>query len=104
MVLSIEDGDLKVGNVKRNRKTAKNPKPPRLVEPLDLKGTPGEGKRVLQLFSSGLVKLPTSIRNAKDFKACGHAFRQYLDRHPYWQSLVAATPGLIPYSLRHGYA
>ena len=28
MVLSVEDGDLKVGNVKRNRKTAKNPKPP----------------------------------------------------------------------------
>ena len=104
MVLSVEDGDLKVGNVKRNRKTAKNPKPPRLVEALDLKGMPGEGKRVLQLFSSGLVKLPTSIRNAKDFKACGHAFRQYLDRHPYWQSLLAATPGLIPYSLRHGYA
>ena len=64
----------------------------------------GEGKRVLQLFASGMVQLPTSIRNAKDLKSCGHAFRQYLDRHPYWQSLQAATPELIPYSLRHGYA
>lgn len=104
MVLFLEDGDLKVGNVKRNRKTAKNPKPPRLALPLDLLSMPGEGQRVLQLFASGLVQLPTSIRNAKDFKSCGHAFRQYLDRHPYWQSLVAARPGLIPYSLRHGYA
>lgn len=104
MVLFLEDGDLKVGNVKRNRRTAKNPKPPRLVLPLDLMSMPGEGERVLQLFSSGSVKLPTSILNAKDFKSCGHAFRQYLDRHPYWQSLVAARPGLIPYSLRHGYA
>ena len=104
MVLFLGDGDLKVGNVKRNRKTAKNPKPPRLALPLDLLSMPGEGQRVLQLFASGLVQLPTSIRNAKDFKSCSHAFRQYLDRHQYWQSLVAATPGLIPYSLRHGYA
>lgn len=104
MVLKVENGELKVGNVKRNRKTAKNPKADRLAIALDVIGMPEEGKRVLQLFSSGLVKLPTSIRNAKDFKACGEAFRQYLDRHPYWQSLVKATPGLIPYSLRHGYA
>ena len=31
-------------------------------------------------------------------------FRQYLDRHPYWQSLQTETNGLVPYSLRHGYA
>jgi hypothetical protein len=75
-----------------------------LVLPLDLKELPGEGARVLQLYASGLVKLPTSIRNATDFKTCGAAFRQYLDRHPCWQSLVAVTPALVPYSLRHGYA
>jgi integrase len=50
------------------------------------------------------VKLPTSIANAKDFKSCGAAFRQYLDRHPFWQSLIAENKGLVPYSLRHGYA
>lgn len=103
-VLKVQNGELMVGNVKRNRKTAKNPKPDRLTLPLDVIGMPDEGRRALQLLSSGLVKLPTSIRNAKDFKACGEAFRQYLERHPYWQSLVKATPGLVPYSLRHGYA
>ena len=65
IVLSVEDGDLKVGNVKRNRKTVKNPKPPRLALPLDLLSMPGEGKLVLRLYKSGLVQLPTSIRNAK---------------------------------------
>ncbi len=104
MVLSVDDDELKVGNVKGNRKTAKNPKADRLAIALDVVGMPNEGAKVLQLFSSGLVKLPISIRNAKDFKACGHAFRQYLDRHPHWQSLVEATPGLIPYSLRYRYA
>ena len=104
MVLKIEDGDLKAGNVKRNRQMAKNPKPPRLLQPLDLKELPGEGERCKQLFESGLVKLPTSITNAKDFKSCGAAFRQYLDRHPYWQSLTKQFPGLVPYSLRHGFA
>ena len=104
MVLQVDDGRLYVGHVKRNRATARNPKPPRLVTPLDLKELPGEGSRVLRLYSSGLVKLPTAIRNAKDFKACGAYFRQYLDRHPHWQSLVKATPGLTPYSLRHGFA
>ena len=83
---------------------AKNPKKPRLLQPLDLKELPGEGARCLQLFASGLVKLPTSIANAKDFKSCGAAFRQYLDRHMFWQSLTSETEGLVPYSLRHGYA
>ena len=54
--------------------------------------------------SSRLVKLPVGILNAQDFKTCGHTFRQYLDRHPYWAALVKASPGLSPYSLRHGYA
>ena len=104
MTLEVEDGELRVGNTKRNKATAKNPKPPRLVLPLDLKELPGEGARVLQLFASGLVKLPTSVRNAKDFKTCGDYFRQYLDRHPFWQSLVEKNKGLTPYGLRHGYA
>ena len=104
MALQVVDDQLRVGNVKRNKATAKNPKPPRLVLPLDLKEMPGEGARILQLYSSGLVKLPRSILNARDFKSCGANFRQYLDRNLYWQSLVAATPGLTPYGLRHGYA
>ena len=104
MALTVKEERLYVAPVKRNRATAKQPKKDRLVLPLDLKELPGEGQRVLQLYASGLVKLPVGIRNASDFKACGAAFRQYLDRQPCWKSLVAATPHLIPYSLRHGYA
>jgi len=37
-------------------------------------------------------------------KTCGHSFRQYLERHSYWATLVKANPGMSPYSLRHGYA
>ena len=50
------------------------------------------------------MKLPTGIINAPDFKTCGHSFRQYLDRHSYWATLVEANPGISPYSLRHGHA
>jgi integrase len=59
------------------------------------------------LLSSGLVKMPTAIRTqagAGSYKGVGDAFRQLLDRFPFWRSMVAATPGLTPYSLRHGYA
>ena len=51
-----------------------------------------------------LVKLSTSLLAAKTLKDCGAYFRQYLERHPYWQSLVKANQGMTPYSLRHGYA
>ena len=84
MVLSFEEGKLKVGNTKRNSRTAATPKKPRTARALNLKELPGEGERLVQLWHSGLVKLPTSIRNAKNFKTCGAALRQYLDRHPYW--------------------
>ena len=105
MVLSYEDGKLKVGNTKRNSRTAATPKKPRTARALNLKELPGEGERLVQLWHSGLVKLPTSIRNAKSFKECGAALRQYLDRHPYWNEVLRAEiTGLKPYSLRHGFA
>ena len=71
---------------------------------LDLKELSGEGARVIAQHESGLVQLPTSIRNAKDFMACGHAFGQYLRRHPYWQHMLNTTQGLTPYGFRHGFA
>ncbi len=104
MTLTVVDDQLKVGPVKRNRSTAKKPKQNRLALPLDLKGHVGEGEKVLQLFATGAVRLPTSIRNSKDLKSSGAYFRQYLERHHYWQFLVQASPGLTPYGLRHGYA
>ena len=93
--------------MKRNARTLKSSKPARRVLPLDLLGREGEGARAVALMDSGLVKLPTAIRSQIEaglHKGVRDAFRQLLDRSPFWQSLVEATPGLTPYSLRHGYA
>ena len=107
-VLQMRDGNLYVGShVKRNWRTMKRPSPPRLVVALDIPGREGEGRRILDLFEAGLVKLPRPIQTAissGEFKPVGEAFRQLLDRYPPWQSLVRTNPGLTPYSLRHGYA
>ena len=106
MVLSVDDGNLRVGNVKRNAHSSATPKPPRTVQELSLKEFQGDVARLVQLLQSGLVKLPKSIRNldAGAFKACGHTFRQYLERNATWMSLKTANPELMPYSLSHGYA
>jgi len=105
--LTVDDGRLYVGGqVKRNRRTMKSAKAARLVLPLEIPGR-DDGARALKLYASSLVKLPKAIRTAIDsgeFKKVGDAFRQLLDRYPLWVSMVAATPGLTPYSLRHGFA
>ncbi|MFY8148604.1 MAG: site-specific integrase [Prochlorococcaceae cyanobacterium] len=106
-VLRIEEGRLYVGSVKRNSRTLKIAKPERRVLPLNLLGRDGEGAKAVALLESGLVKLPKAIRSQAatgSYKGVGDAFRQLLDRYPFWQSMAAATPGLTPYSLRHGYA
>ena len=71
MVLSIYDDNLKIGNVKPNAHSSTTPKPPRTVEELPLKEIQAEVARSVQLFHSGLVKLPKSIRNLETgaFKA-----------------------------------
>ena len=79
--------------------------------PLEIEGRNGEGARALELFASGLVRLPKALRNQitlvekkGKFQDVGAEFGQQLARCPYWQSLVAATPGLSAYSMRHGFA
>ena len=64
-----------------------------------------------QLIESAITGMLTSLDphssylNAKNFKDCGAAFGQYLDRHPYWDEVLKAEiTGLKPYSLRHGFA
>ena len=104
MTLEVKDGKLYVGDTKRNLHSAKTGRKVRLTLALDLKELPGEGKRVIDQYATGKVQLPTSVRNAKDYKACGDYFRQYLERHGFWRELQQQTPGLSPYSLRHGYA
>lgn len=105
--LSVDDGRLYVGSqVKRNRRSMKKTATKRRVIALEVDGR-NDGAKALQLYTSGLVALPKSVRTAiesGEFKKVGDAFRQLLDRYPFWQSLVAATPGLTPYSLRHGWA
>jgi len=111
-VLEVREGKGYVGHVKRNSSSmGAKAKPPRLVMAIDVPGREGEGERLLQLYGSGLVKLPQSLRNQialveqKDrFQDVGADFGQKLERYGPWQALVARNPGLTPYSLRHGYA
>ena len=111
-VLQVRDGKAFVGNVKRNTSNlGSKPKPARLVKPIDIGGREGEGERLLQLYASGLVKLPLSLRKQiamvekkGRFQDVGADFRQKLERYKPWRALAAANPGLTPYSLRHGYA
>lgn len=111
-VLTVREGKAYVGNVKRNASSmGTKAKPARLVKAIDIAGREGEGERLLQLYASGLVKLPRSLRNQiamvadkERYQDVGADFRQLLERYPPWRSLVARTPDLTPYSLRHGYA
>ena len=111
-VLTVKDGKGRVGHVKRNTSSmGAKAKPPRLVMAIDVAGREGEGDRMLQLYASGLVKLPQSLRNQiamveekGRFQDVGAEFAQKLERYRPWRSLKARTPGLTPYSLRHGYA
>lgn len=88
-VLEVRDRKGYVGHVKRNSRTmGSKPKPPRLVKPIDIAGREGEGERLLQLYASGLVKLPLSLRNqiakveAKGrFQDVGAEFGQKLERY-----------------------
>jgi len=111
-VLEVREGKGYVGHVKRNSSSmGAKAKPPRLVMAIDIAGREGEAERLLQLYASGLVKLPRSLRNqiAKveekgRFQDVGADFGQKLERYGPWRALVARNPGLTPYSLRHGYA
>ena len=79
---------------------------------LPRRGSCSLGAKALQLYASGLGKLPRAIINRIEkvkaeggsFKPVGDEFRQQLERYPFWKSMAAATPGLTPYSLRHGWA
>jgi len=93
-VLRIEAGRLKVGAIKRNTRTAKSARPDRLVLPIELVTPSGssrnDGERALRLLVAGLLQLPLPIRTARttgQHKAVGDAFRQLLDRLPYWRCL-----------------
>jgi integrase len=111
-VLTVESGRGYVGSVKRNsRSLSSQPKPPRLIKAIDIAGREGEGELLLQLYASGLVKLPKSLRNQialvkkkKKFQDVGADFAQKLSRYGPWKALVAKNPDITPYSLRHGYA
>ena len=111
-VLTVKDGKGRVGHVKRNSSSmSAKAKPHRLVLAIDVPGLEGEGARLLALFESKQLKLPKSLRNQIGmveekgrFQDVGAEFAQKLERYRPWQSLVARTPGLTPYSLRHGYA
>ena len=87
-VLSVKDGKGRVGHVKGNTSSmGAKAKPPRLVMAIDVAGRKGEGDRMRQLYASGLVKLPQSLRNQiamveekGRFQDVGAEFAQKLER------------------------
>lgn len=118
-VLTADNGKLFVGQVKRNINTMRRNKAakPQRVIPVDPPNMKGEGARLLAQYESGLVKLPLAVSNAikrvdkefketkkRSYKPIGDAIRQLLKRHWYWKNLEKQKAGLVPYSLRHGFA
>jgi hypothetical protein len=68
-------------------------KPPRLVMAIDVPDREGEGERLLQLYASGLVKLPQSLRNQialveqkGRFQDVGADFGPQLERYGPWRA------------------
>lgn len=112
-VLEVRDGELYVGGgVKRNPYTKRRKTPPkaRLALALELHGR-HDGQRAVEMLIAGIPfprQLATQIEKAKNgedvLKAVGCKFAMYLNAVKCWKELVAQTPGLTPYSLRHGYA
>ena len=111
-VLEVRDGNkLYVGEVKNNPNKTKETGYQRAIA-LDLPSLPKEGEKLLELYKTGKVKLPFAIRQAinksdgstEGYARIGQALRQLLDRHWYWKRLKKKIKGLVPYSLRHGYA
>ena len=115
--LQVVNGEASVAGTKRNSKTMSQPAKRRLIMPLEIEGRNREGQRALDLFESGLVKLPTAVRNqiarvidpkhpnpTDSFQAVGKEVAQQLKRFEHWQNLIAAQPELSVYSLRHAVA
>ena len=118
---------LKIGPVKRNKQAMKlsawefRKKYERTGVPLDIPGREGLGDQLIAQWRSGLVGFPKLLQTAVDkasgdelvgreLKNVGDCFGRLLSggtyRNPYapWAALRASIPGLVPYSLRHGFA
>ena len=115
--LQVVNVEASVAGTKRNSKTMSQPAKRRLIMPLEIEGRNREGKRALDLFVSGLVKLPKAVRNqisrlidpkhpnpTDSFQAVGKEAAQQLKRCEHWQNLSAAQPELSVYSVRHAVA
>ena len=72
----------------------------RLALGLDLNCQPGEARRVAQLFRSGRIGLPRTVKNQIDkvaernsYREVGAAYAQILQRYNLWQESVKRNPG-----------
>ena len=97
MTLEVKDGKLYVGDT-NGISLRQNGKKVRLTLAL----TSRNCRRGKRSSTSELVRCHQR-ENAKDYKACGDYFRQYLERHGFWRGTATTDAGLSPYSLRHGY-
>ena len=114
--LIVKDGELFATSTKRNSNTVGKIEKPRLLHALEIKGNEGLGAHFLSQFDLGQkteegIKLPLAIRNQikqvadkNRYQDVGSMFKQLLERYSPWKSLVKRKPGIVPYSLRHGWA
>jgi len=112
-VLSVKDEKLYVGGaVKRSPRSKRRllPPEPRYVRPLDIPGR-FDGAKAVELLKAETLfpkQLQTQVEKAKQgedaLKAVGGKFAAELNKFIGWRTLVAKTPDLTAYSLRHGYA
>ena len=110
-VLTVRDGKLYVGHIKKNVNTSSKKREPRRAFAMDLVEKPNLGAKVLRLYESGLIKLPKAVLNQIEkvqekntFGDVGQAYVQILERNELWKNIVKTNSDITPYSLRHRFA
>jgi len=109
--LKVVDGKLYVGHVKNNINTSDIERDSRRAFAMDLMQMPNLGEKLINLYDSGLVKLPATIRTQIDlveeknrYGDVGRAFVDKLDKNPIWKEIRKNNSDITAYSLRHRFA
>ena len=109
--LKVVDGKLYVGHVKNNINTSDIERDSRRAFAMDLIQMPNLGEKLINLYDSGLVKLPATIRTQIDlveeknrYGDVGRAFVDKLEKNPIWKEIRKNNPDITAYSLRHRFA
>ena len=109
--LKVVDGKLYVGHVKNNINTSDIERDSRRAFAMDLIQMPNLGEKLINLYDSGLVKLPATIRTQINlvekknrYGDVGRAFVDKLEKNPIWKEIRKNNSDITAYSLRHRFA